>query len=562
MTDGRALRGAVLAVVAAGVVAPILGGLLTTVQVAFGVLPAIGADRPGLGPWADLLAQPGFATALRLTLWTGFAATALSVLLAAGAVAVLHRRVRAEWLSPLLAVPHAALAIGLAFLIAPSGWIARLIAPLAGWDVPPASATVNDPFGLALILGLIAKEVPFLILMLLAALAQIPARAQIAAARALGYGPGVVWVSVILPQLWPLVRLPVAVVLAFSLTVVDVALILGPSSPPTLAMAVTRWFAAPDSAMLLPAAAGAVLQALVVALGLALLWAVGRAVAAAGRVWLRRGGRGRSGEPLIAALALAAALLAALSVAALAALAVWSVAFRWPWPAVLPETWSLRFWMTPGDWRSAAAQTLGIGAAATVAALALAIAWLEGEDRGGRLRARWAEALIYLPLILPQLAFLFGLNVRLLGAGLAPGFAAVVWAHALFVFPYVMIALSDPWRRLDPGHLRSAAALGAGPWRRLWRVKLPLLLRPLLTAAAVGFAVSVALYLPTLFLGAGRIATLTTEAVTLSSGADRRVLGVLATLQALLPLVAFALAALVPRVAHRNRRGMNGGLAP
>ena len=30
---------------------------------------------------------------------------------------------------PLLAVPHLALAVGLAFLIAPSGWLVRLIAP-------------------------------------------------------------------------------------------------------------------------------------------------------------------------------------------------------------------------------------------------------------------------------------------------------------------------------------------------------------------------------------------------------------------------------------------------
>ena len=53
-------------------------------------------------------------------------------------------------------------------------------------------------------------------------------------------------------------------------------------------------------------------------------------------------------------------------------------------------------------------------------------------------------------------------------------------------------------------------------------MKLPMLLRPMATAAAIGFAVSVAQYLPTLFIGAGRVATLTTEAVTLSSGADRR----------------------------------------
>ncbi|MFN4159303.1 MAG: ABC transporter permease [Gemmobacter sp.] len=557
MNRGLCLRGAVLLALVLGVLVPILSGFWVTGMASFGLLPAIGANKPGLGAWALLLDQPGFATSLRLTLVTGFAATGLSLAVAAGAVAFLHGRVRAEVLSPFLAVPHAALAIGLAFLLAPSGWIARAV---LGGGVPPDWATVNDPWGGALILGLMAKEVPFLVLMMLSALGQIPARAQIAAGRALGYGLGVVWVSVILPQLWPLLRLPVAVVLAFSLSVVDVALILGPSNPPTLAVGVTRWFASPDTALLLPASAGAVVQAGVVALGLAVLWAGERVVARIGRARLRLGRRGGRGGPVLVALAGMAALLMALATLALVGLAVWSFAFRWPWPMVLPESWSLRFWMTPGNWLAAAGQSLAIGAAATGAALLLAVAWLEGEDRGGMARARWAEALIYLPLILPQIAFLYGLNVQLLRAGISPGFGAVVWGHVLFVFPYVMIALSDPWRRLDPGHMRSAAALGAGTWRRLWAVKLPLLIRPILTAAAVGFAVSVALYLPTLFLGGGRIATLTTEAVTLSSGADRRVLGVLATLQAAMPLMAFALAGLVPALLHRNRRGMTGGL--
>ena len=40
----------------------------------------------------------------------------------------------------------------------------------------------------------------------------------------------------------------------------------------------------------------------------------------------------------------------------------------------------------------------------------------------------------------------------------------------------------------------------------------------ILTAAAVGFAVSVGQYLPTLLIGAGRLPTITTEAVALASG--------------------------------------------
>jgi putative thiamine transport system permease protein len=549
--------------VACGLLAPILAGLWETGRAAFGVLPALGAEAFSFEPWRDLLALPGLGTSLRVTLFTGIGATLLSVILAAGASAALHarlsRRASGRLLTPFLATPHAAMAIGLAFLLAPSGWIARGVAPLAGWDRPPMIATVNDPWGLALIAGLVIKELPFLLLVMLAALGQIPVRAHLAAGRSLGYGRGLVWIKVILPQVWPLVRLPVMVVLAWSLSVVDMALILGPQTPPTLSVMLLRLFIAPDVTLLLPASAGAVLQGALVALSFAGLWALERVARRAGLWWLRRGGRGLSAEPGLAAATAASATLMILGVLAIVSLLVWSLAWRWSWPDPLPGSWSLAAWSRPGaGWQDALATTIFAAAASTGAALLLAVAWLEAEDRGRRARARWAEALIYLPLLVPQIAFLYGLNVMFLRAGLSGGWLAVIWAHALFVFPYVMIALSDPWRALDPRLTRAAASLGAGPWRRLVSVKLPALLTPILTAAAIGVAVSVAQYLPTLFMGAGRISTLTTEAVTLASSSDRRVTGVFAALQAGLPFAVYAAAFAIPALVHRDRRGLRG----
>ncbi len=278
-----------------------------------------------------------------------------------------------------------------------------------------------------------------------------------------------------------------------------------------------------------------------------------------GRWWLRRGGRGLSSEPGLRTVAAAATVLLVAGALAMTSLLVWSFAWRWPFPAFLPQSWSLQAWMTPeAGWGRALTNTLVLAVATTALSLGLAIAWLEGEDRARLGRARWAEAIIYLPLLVPQIAFLYGLHVIFLRTGGMTGLAAVIWAQSLFVFPYVMLALSDPWRALDPRIVRTAAALGAGPLRRLLAVKLPLLLQPILTAAAVGVAVSVAQYLPTLFLGAGRVPTLTTEAVTLSSSSDRRVTGVFGTLQAALPFATYVVAFLVPSILYRNRRDLLG----
>ena len=565
---GTLLRGTVLAVLAGGFLLPLLAGLGATLGAAAGYLPGRPLpETPSLQPLRSLLAEPGFLRAVGQTLGTGLASTVLALVLAASFCGLVHQRLPTRLagrsLAPLLAAPHSALAIGLAFLLAPWGWIARWLSPWAtGWEFPPDLPLVQDPLGIALVLGLLTKEVPFLLLVLLAALAQLPVQEDLQRARALGYSRAKAWVGVVLPRAYPLVRLPVLFVLAFSLSVVDMALVLGPTQPPTLAVAVTRWFLAPDPAFLGPAFAGAALQ-LAIVLAVMGGWLLGeRAVAAMGRAWLARGSRGGAGDPWLAAAGLATTVVLLLGLLALVALGFWAFAERWPFPAAWPTEFSLARWTNlAGGWGEAFGNSLALGAATTAASLLLAMLWLEGEDRGHLPRARWATVLVALPLLLPQVAFLYGLQVVLLRAGVGPGFLAVAWAQALFVLPYTLIVLSPPWKALDPRLLAVAASLGAGPNRRWLTVKLPLLLRPLLTAGAVGFAVSVALYLPTLFLGAGRVPTLTTEAVTLASGGDRRLVGLFALLQALLPLVAYLLALLLPRWIWRHRRALAGGSA-
>jgi putative thiamine transport system permease protein len=195
---------------------------------------------------------------------------------------------------------------------------------------------------------------------------------------------------------------------------------------------------------------------------------------------------------------------------------------------------------------------------ATVAAVLLAIAWLETGDRMGRRSRAAVFHPIYIPLFLPQIAFMFGTQVLVVKLRVDGTFLAVAWVHLLFVFPYVLLALSDPWRALDPRYARSASALGASPTSILIRVKLPILIRPILIASAIGFAVSVSQYLPTLFVGNGHVATLTTEAVAMASGGDRRVVGVFAFLQMLLPFIVYLAALVIPRIVFANRRGISG----
>jgi putative thiamine transport system permease protein len=463
------------------------------------------------------------------------------------------RRVEAA-LGPLLAVPHAAMAIGLAFLIAPSGWIARLLSPWAtGWTRPPDVATVQDPAGLGLILGLAIKETPYLLLMIIAALGQLRARPSLLMARSLGYAGTTAWLKVLLPRVYAQMRLPVYAVLAFSLSVVDMALILGPGSPPTLGPLLLRLFTDRDPASLFPASAGAVLQLALVA-GAILAWRVGEAaIAAAALPWVSAGGRGPELRWLGGS---AATVVIGTGALALLVLALWSVAGPWRFPDALPDRLDLSVWQRPSALLVPASITLSVAIAAVLIAVVLAVGCLRAEDRYNLKPGRGALLILYLPLLLPQTAFLFGVQVLLIRASIDGTFPVLVWSHLLFVTPYVFLSLSDPWRSVDPRYERVAAGLGAGPWRRLFRIKLPMLMRPLLAAAAIGFAASVAQYLPTLLIGAGRWPTLTTEAVTLASGGDRRLVAALALLQGLLPLLAYGVALAAPLLLFRRRREM------
>ena len=553
---------------------PIAFGLVGTLMPAFGYLPAIGGDRWSLDPWRVLRDAPGFSTSLQLTLVVGWASTLMSVLLALAVAGFLHHRAGAKrlgsWLAPLLAMPHSALAIGFSFLILPSGWLVRWVSPrLTGWTIPPDVGTVGAASGWPLIAALVMKETPFLLLMILGALNQVRAPAQIAAARAMGYGPVMAWFKVVLPQVYPQIRLPIYAVLAFSLSVVDVAIVLGPGNPPTLAVQAVRWFSDPDTTRYFPAAAAATLLLGVVLASIGAWWLAECMAQPLFRRWMERGGRGGAAAPAASVGAVAGAVLALLAVMSMLGMLLWSIAKPWRYPDAFPPGLTLDTWTRQsGQLAGPAGTTLLVGVVSTVLALVLTLACLENESVTPGPARRTAPAvaamsavsasvwLLYLPLLVPQIAFLFGLQVLLIRIGLDATTSAVVWAHLVFVLPYLFLSLAEPWRAFDTRYARAAASLGASPWRVFWRVKLPILLKPLLIASAVAFAISAGQYLPTLFAGAGRVATLTTEAVTLSAGADRRVIGTWTALQALFPLLAYLLATTAPRLLHANRKGL------
>ena len=523
--------------------APLAGGLL--------LLAREGIVSANLGL---LLAQPELWRSAGLSLWAAGASTLGALAFTALLLALGSGRPWMRWLhrllSPLLALPHVAFAIGFAFLLAPSGWLLRLFAPQLGvGDLPPDWQTLRDPWGLGLIVALILKETPFLLLMALAA--QDPARVarQQWLGESLGFSGPQLWWRLLLPALWPALRLPLYAVAAYGLAVVDLALLLGPDAPPPLAVRLWLWYQDADLRWRGASSSGALLLLALNLLLLAALRLLEWGHVNLGKVrWLD--GRRAVPSPWPERFTRAGVwALLAINLLVLASLLLWSLARRWSFPALWPSEWSDRHWLAllptlgPLLW-----QSLWLALLCAALSLLLAVLCLEAQPGRGPRGASWSLWLVCLPLLLPQASLLFGLRLQIddLGlSGIGPGW--VLWSQLVFVFPYVYLCLHGPYRQFDDRLTRVALSLGAGPWRAWWRVKGPLLARPLLFAFGVGAAVSLAQYLPTLLFGAGRVVTITTEAVAIGSGLNRRLAGLYGLLQLLLPLFIYGLVLWLPR---------------
>jgi putative thiamine transport system permease protein len=506
-------------------------------------LPALAVGLwPGL---MALLADPQCWPALRSALGSAVLGTAGALLLvlwlAAGRYPGRRFKRLQAWLAPLMAVPHAAWAVGLLFLLAPSGLLMRVPSLLLGWETPPQIITTQDPWGLSLSLALVFKEAAFMAWIMAAQLAAAPTERWMLICRSLGLSPSQGWWSVVVPWLLPRLRAPVLVAFAYALTPVDMALVLGPSSPPGLGVLALGWMNDPDVAVQAKGMAAAMLLLLPVLL-LAVLWP--------SRTSILLHDRPRSAQPpeplgsRVSSLVLG--LMGLLLLGVVCALLLWSLAGSWFFPAPWPSQWTLQAWQAGSGALTNTALIAGLSVA-----LALPLALLLLETWPAR-----HDAWLWLPLLLPPLPLAWLMQAGFIRADLDGGLLALVWSHLPWVLPYVILVLLGPYRSVDRRWRLVGSSLGLPRWRLCLQVIWPMLMRPLALAAAVGVAVSCALYLPTALVGGGLWPTSATEAVLAAAGGNRRTAAVQSLLQTLLPLLVLLAAVALSTALARWRRGL------
>jgi iron(III) transport system permease protein len=178
-----------------------------------------------------------------------------------------------------------------------------------------------------------------------------------------------------------------------------------------------------------------------------------------------------------------------------------------------------RFVREPREWQALwASLWISVASVVLAAAIGVPLAFLfERNDFPGR---RWLGALVALPVVLPPLvgviAFLFlygetGFVARLVQAMLGlenppwqlEGAWAILLVHAYSMYVYFYLFTRAGLASLDHAALEAAQSLGAGPWRTLTRVTLPLLGPSLRGAALLTFMTALASFSAPYIFGGG-----------------------------------------------------------
>ncbi|MDT2640400.1 ABC transporter permease subunit [Enterococcus dongliensis] len=192
-------------------------------------------------------------------------------------------------------------------------------------------------------------------------------------------------------------------------------------------------------------------------------------------------------------------------------LVLWSFSKKWLYPNIWPQEMGISIFQQMSNepnFLPASLNSFVIASATTITSLLIAVPAARYFAFQRTISQRLIEVIIYLPLILPAIAVITSSQVLFLQLHLTGTFGGIILIHTYLCLPYALQILLESYRQLGEGYSLTAQSLGAKPWSIFWQITWSLL-RPGLTAAAsLVFIVSFSQYLPTFFIGGGRIVTL------------------------------------------------------
>jgi spermidine/putrescine transport system permease protein len=149
---------------------------------------------------------------------------------------------------------------------------------------------------------------------------------------------------------------------------------------------------------------------------------------------------------------------------------------------------------------SALRNSLVVAGASTVACTLLGTAAALAFHKHRFTRQATMDALITLPIVVPEIVLASSLVLLFAAVGLRLGFLTVILAHIAFSVSYAVVVVRARLTGFDRSLEEAAMDLGAGPWATFWKVTLPGIAPGVLAAALLVFALSIDDYVITSFV--------------------------------------------------------------
>lgn len=133
----------------------------------------------------------------------------------------------------------------------------------------------------------------------------------------------------------------------------------------------------------------------------------------------------------------------------------------------------------------------------TVAGIATLVSCVLGTTAALALH-RWKDrlqsihhALVYTPLIMPDILIGISLLMLFVAANVACGFWTILIAHVTFCVSYVVMTVLARLQDFDDRLVEAAYDLGAGPWYTFFKVELPILMPGIVAGGLLAFTLSI-----------------------------------------------------------------------
>ena len=535
------------------IITPIFFGFIGFFLPSFGYFPVLDKYDFNLSYFIISFEMPGILKSISLSFFTGFCSTILALFFSQLILSYFFNTKTYNYLkyfiSPFLALPHITMAVGIIFLFSPSGLFFRLISPwLTGFERPPNFFIIPDEYGFFLILGLVLKEIPFFILISLSALEQLPTTKIFKIGKTLQHSYFSIWAMIIFPLIYKKIRLVIFIVIAFSASVIDMSLLLAPSTPSTLSIRALKAYQSAEFDSIFIASNLALIQ-LSVIIVLMVCWVFLEKIVQQKHFFLiTLNFLSRKKSFLKNLLYFTSLTLFSFSILGIACAFLWSIGQNWYFPQFFPGSLSidniLVFFKQNKD---IVFVSIYISLIVSLLSLLIIVIWVELTEVLN-FKQFYFEWFFFLPLFIPEISFLIGLQSFLIIFNFNSFFIPLIVTELLYIMPYSFIILAPALREIKKDYIKVGSSLGKSRFERLIYIKVPLIIPSIFTAFAIGMIVSLSLYTPVYFIGAGRITTLTVEALNLALSNSRQDLGVATVFQVLIPILILLI------VAYFNRK--------